>query len=88
MFKKVPKTFIPMLWFKQEANLTTDYASKARILTSLPTDGYVAVIFINIVGFAFIVAAIVIFVRHRNKGDDLGPLLSEEDGELALPTET
>lgn len=77
-----------MLWFKQEANLTASYASKARVLTMLPTGAYIAIIVISLIGLALIIVAIVLYLRYRNKTDDTEPILPEDDGEIPIPTET
>jgi scavenger receptor class B protein 1 len=37
MFENINKTYIPMLWFAQEANLTADYAKQVQLLLTLPT---------------------------------------------------
>lgn len=39
MLKNVRKTYVPMLWFKQYAVLTEDYASMAKMLLVLPVVG-------------------------------------------------
>lgn len=88
IFKDVPKTFVPMLWFKQEANLTASYAGQARMLTLLPTAGYIAITVINVVALVLILAAIIIYFKDRNHGIEGRLLLSEDDGELSIPTQS
>ncbi|KAK2575738.1 hypothetical protein KPH14_012124 [Odynerus spinipes] len=79
IFKFVRKTYMPMMWFTQEANLTSNYASQVKFLLVLPTLGLVTCIGIAAIGLLISFIGIFIFVRLRWQGEDNQALLSRND---------
>lgn len=70
MFKKAPKMMIPMLWFKQTATLTDEYASQIKFLLLLPQIGnYTAYGMIGIGCFIAIIA-IIVTIKNAWKGSN------------------
>ncbi|XP_043253462.1 protein croquemort-like [Colletes gigas] len=76
MFKHLEKTFVPMLWFTQEAYLTPSYASKVKFVIILQSLG--SVTFFGIAGIGILIICIGVFVLIRSnwKGEDNEVLLS------------
>lgn len=60
MFAKVPKIFIPMVWFRQTAVLTDSYAEQVKTLLVLPKVipytglGIIGIGFLLIISYFFI----------------------------------
>lgn len=81
IFENINKTYIPMLWFTQEANLTTSYASQVKILLILPILGTVTCFGIAGIGVLIFFIGIFVYVRQRLRGEDNQVLLSKYDGD-------
>ncbi|XP_076239555.1 protein croquemort isoform X2 [Calliopsis andreniformis] len=83
MFKNVKRTFIPMLWFTQEAYLTADYASKIKLIIILESLGSVTCYGIGAIGILIIAISLFIFIRDNFKGEETQGLLTRTDnGEM------
>ncbi|XP_003708422.1 protein croquemort [Megachile rotundata] len=76
MFKNVTNTFVPMLWFTQEARLTSDYASIIKFILILRTLGSVTLIGIAAIGVLIISIGVFLFIRHSLRGEENQTLLS------------
>lgn len=82
MFENISTTYVPMLWFTQEANLTADYASKVKLLLTLSSLG--SVTFFGIAGIGILICTIGLFVYIRQlwKGEEGQVLLSKYDNDV------
>lgn len=76
-FKNVTNTFVPMLWFTQEARLTSDYASIIKFILILRTLGSVTLIGFAGIGILLISIGIFLFIRHSLRGEENQTLLSQ-----------
>ncbi|XP_058791990.1 protein croquemort-like isoform X2 [Phymastichus coffea] len=76
LFKDLPKMYVPMLWFTQEVNLTSEYASQVKLLLVLPPLGSGVSISVAILGILLIVISAFLFFRQK-KEDDQKHLLSK-----------
>ncbi|KAG7213896.1 hypothetical protein KM043_003100 [Ampulex compressa] len=75
-FKYVKRTFVPMMWFTQEADLTSDYASKVKFILTLPSLGEVTCYGIAGIGGFILLIGVFIYVRQRRQG---------EEGQVLIP---
>lgn len=79
MFKNVKNTFVPMLWFTQEARLTSDYASIIKFILILRTLGTVTLLGLAAIGILIMSIGFFLFIRHSFKlckGEENQNLLS------------
>ncbi|XP_054003182.1 protein croquemort-like [Hylaeus anthracinus] len=84
MFKNIKSTFVPMLWFTQEAYLTSDYASKVKFVIILQSLGSITCFGIAAIGILLIFIGFFLTIRTNLGRDDKVVLLSESDhGEVA-----
>ncbi|XP_047356579.1 protein croquemort isoform X1 [Vespa velutina] len=65
IFKYVRKTYMPMMWFTQEANLTPNYVNQVKFLHILPSLGLVTSIGIAGIGILITFIGLFVFVRQR-----------------------
>ncbi|CAL1682862.1 unnamed protein product [Lasius platythorax] len=82
MFENINKTYIPMLWFTQEANLTASYASQVKLLLILPTLGTVTCFGIAGIGVLIFFIGLFVYIRQKWRGEDNQVLLSKYDGDI------
>lgn len=68
-----------MMWFTQEANLTTDYASQVKFLLTLPTLGLVTSLGIAGIGILICFIGIFVYIRQRWQTEENQVLLSRND---------
>lgn len=72
-FRDIPTMFVPMLWFKQRAELTEELASQARIAVNLPSIG--VWIAYGLLGFGLLIAVmtalcfVLRFKQQEEEGD-------------------
>ncbi|XP_015115646.1 protein croquemort isoform X2 [Diachasma alloeum] len=80
LFEKVPKVFIPMLWFRQEADLSSDLGSQLKFVLILPTLGHVT--FFGIAGLGVLLLFIggVVCIRGRRRAEDNQRLIAKTEG--------
>lgn len=72
MFKKVKKTFVPMLWFSQTARLTQQLGDKAKVLLTVPA-------IVSYTGYAVIgIAVLLVFITACVKLKKAWPTTEEE----------
>lgn len=81
MFENINKTYIPLLWFTQEANLTANYAKQVKILLILSTLGTVTCFGIAGIGILIFFIGIFVYVRQKMRSEDNQVLLSKYDGD-------
>uniref|UniRef100_A0A1B0D2U3 Protein croquemort n=1 Tax=Phlebotomus papatasi TaxID=29031 RepID=A0A1B0D2U3_PHLPP len=78
IFEKVPRIFIPMLWFRQTANLTEDLAKTAWWAINLPDFGLWIAFGIVGLGAVIVIVGIVLTITKKwtwsNRDDDEEPL--------------
>lgn len=79
IFKYVRKTYMPMLWFTQEASLTSDYVSQVKFLLILPKLGLVTCIGISVIGILITFIGIFVYIRQRWQTEDNQILLVRDD---------
>ncbi|XP_029178350.1 protein croquemort-like [Nylanderia fulva] len=82
IFENIKKTYIPMLWFSQEANLTASYANQVKLLLILPTLGTVTCFGIGGIGILIFFIGLFIYVRQKWRGEDNQVLISKYDGDI------
>ncbi|XP_012253552.2 protein croquemort-like isoform X2 [Athalia rosae] len=75
----IPKTYVPMLWFRQEARLTSNYASQIKFLLALPTLGHYIFIALGVIGFALCLTAAYFGCRSK---------WSREETQSLIPADT
>lgn len=81
MFENIRKTYIPILWFSQEANLTASYASQVKVILTLPTLGAVTCFGIAGIGILVFFIGLFIFVRQKWRGEESQTLISKQEGD-------
>ncbi|XP_043269958.1 protein croquemort-like isoform X2 [Venturia canescens] len=87
IFKNVPRTFVPMLWFSQEADLTSSLASQVKFVLILPLLGQVTLYGIAAIGFLLLAIGTGIYIRRTRRGDDgqsLIPKVESNGGERTI----
>lgn len=82
MFENIPKTYIPLLWFTQEANLTAKYSGNVELLLILPSLGSVTFFGIAGIGVLIFFIGIFIYIRQRWRGEESQVLISKYDGDV------
>ncbi|EGI68636.1 PREDICTED: protein croquemort-like isoform X1 [Acromyrmex echinatior] len=82
MFENVQKTYIPMLWFTQEANLTAEYSGNVELLLILPSLGSVTFFGIAGIGVLIFFIGIFIYIRQKWRGEEGQVLISKYDGDV------
>ena len=78
MFKGINDTFVPMLWFSQTANLTSEYASLVKFMHILPVLGCVTFYGIGCIGAVLFSIGIFIVLRARWREEENQNLLSSD----------
>ncbi|XP_046739504.1 protein croquemort-like isoform X3 [Diprion similis] len=73
------ETYIPMLWFSQEAQLSEELASQMETLLMLPMLGHVGFTVIGAIGLVLIVIGISLCVCRRCRSEDNQSLIDSED---------
>ncbi|XP_015188177.1 PREDICTED: protein croquemort-like isoform X1 [Polistes dominula] len=79
IFKYVRKTYMPMLWFTQEATLTSDYVSQVKFLLILPKLGLITCIGISAIGILITFIGIFVYIRQKWQTEDNQILLVRDD---------
>ncbi|XP_011699089.1 PREDICTED: protein croquemort-like isoform X2 [Wasmannia auropunctata] len=82
MFENIKKTYIPILWFSQQANLTASYASQVKLLLTLPSLGTVTFFGIAGIGILLFFIGVFVYVRKRWRGEESQVLISKYDGDV------
>lgn len=82
MFENINKTYIPILWFTQEAKLTAKYANQVQLLLILPSLGTVTLFGIAGIGILIFFIGLFIYVRQRWQGEDSQVLISKYDTDV------
>lgn len=83
LFENVPKIFIPMLWFRQEADLSSDLGSQLKFVLILPTLGQVTFLGIAGLGLLLFVIGVVIWIRGKRRADDNQRLIAKTEVDTA-----
>lgn len=86
-FEDLPGMYVPMLWFTQEVNLTSDYAKQVKLLVLLPPLGSGITFGIAAMGVLLIVVAIFLFVRQKLEDDKNERLVPKENENRNKDTE-
>lgn len=79
LFKHVRKTYMPIMWFTQEANLTGEYTNQVKFLLILPTLGLVTCIGIAAIGILLSFIGTFIYIRRRWQREDNQVLLPRNE---------
>ncbi|XP_032665362.1 protein croquemort-like isoform X2 [Odontomachus brunneus] len=79
MFQNLTRTYIPMLWFTQEANLTASYASMVKVVLILPSLGVVTCFGIAGIGILIFFIGIFIYIREKWRHEERQVLLSKQE---------
>ncbi|XP_012526163.1 protein croquemort isoform X1 [Monomorium pharaonis] len=87
MFENIKKTYIPMLWFTQEANLTAEYAKKVQLFLILKSLGTVTFFGIGGIGVLIVFIAVFVYIRQRWQGEEGQILISKYDGDVRTRNE-
>ncbi|XP_014485901.1 PREDICTED: protein croquemort-like [Dinoponera quadriceps] len=82
MFQNLTRTYIPMLWFTQEANLTANYASMVKVVLILPSLGAVTCFGIAGIGILILFIGIFIFIRNKWRREESQVLLSKQEDDV------
>ncbi|XP_011639607.1 protein croquemort-like [Pogonomyrmex barbatus] len=88
MFENITKTYIPMLWFTQEANLTDTYANKVQLFLILPSLGTVTFFGIAGIGILIFFIGLFIYIRQKWRGEESQVLISKYDGDVRRRDDT
>lgn len=80
LVENVTKLYIPMIWFTQEANLTSNFASQVKFLLVLPTLGHVTAIGIAVIGLLIFSIGIYLIVRLKLRGEERQGLITKNEG--------
>lgn len=81
MFKNIKKTFIPMLWFTQEAYLTSNYAHIIKFIIILESLGSITCYGIACIGILIISTGIFLYIKHGLGEEENQVLLSNKSNE-------
>lgn len=76
LFKKVPKMYVPMMWFRQRARITPDLAQRASILHILPGAGLGVFYGLAAIGLSIIVIRLIVLLKRHNKSPDMEPIIN------------
>jgi len=76
---------VPILWFTQSAELTTDMADLVKLLLKLPTIGLATFFGLAGIGALLIVCGIVITVRNGWEGEEDDKLLGHDGFSSVTP---
>ncbi|XP_034173677.1 protein croquemort [Osmia lignaria lignaria] len=79
LFKNVTTTFVPTLWFTQEATLTSNYASIVKFIIILESLGSVTLFGIAAIGILVLSIGLFLCIRHSLRGEENQILLSQND---------
>lgn len=83
MFKKTQKALIPMLWFTQEATLTSDYADTVKLIIVLQSLGSVLSYEVAGIGVIMIFIGIFVVVKRSMRDEDQEQLIARTaNGEI------
>ncbi|XP_063975444.1 protein croquemort-like isoform X3 [Diachasmimorpha longicaudata] len=87
LFENVPKVFIPMLWFRQEADLSSDLGSQLKFVLILPTLGNVTFYGIAGLGVLLLIIGGIVCVRGRRRAEDNQRLIAKNESNGTATTE-
>lgn len=82
MFQNLTRTYIPLLWFTQEANLTASYANMVKVVLILPSLGVVTCFGIAGIGVLIFFIGIFIFIREKWRHEENQVLLSPQEDDV------
>lgn len=78
-FKGVPQLFVPILWFKQRAELTEDLAGQAKLAVNLPSIGVWIAYGLLSLGVLLAISIVVCFVtRWKTISEEEQPILDSD----------
>lgn len=86
MFKNIKTTYVPMLWFTQEAYLTADYARIIKFINILETLGSITSYGIACIGVLITSIGIFLYIKHGFSGEENQVLLSSKSNENDIAT--
>ncbi|KAJ8669368.1 hypothetical protein QAD02_000627 [Eretmocerus hayati] len=78
-FDKFSEMYVPMLWFTQDVNLTSDVVSQVKLLKILPTAGNGLLGFIIGIGVFLVVLSGIMYFRQKVR-DEQNDILIPKDG--------
>ncbi|XP_034950523.1 protein croquemort-like isoform X2 [Chelonus insularis] len=84
IFKKIPRVYMPILWFSQEADLTPEYTKQIQFILTLPTLGEVTFYGIASIGLLLSFIGFLLCLRGWKKADDAQRLISKRE-ETGVP---
>ncbi|KAK0093644.1 hypothetical protein PV326_013016 [Microctonus aethiopoides] len=86
IFANISKVYVPILWFTQEANLTSKYTNQIKFVLILPLLGQVTLYGIAGIGALVFFIGICLLIRERRKTDDIQNLISGNEDNTAVIT--
>ncbi|XP_028030777.1 protein croquemort-like [Bombyx mandarina] len=72
-----PDTMVPMFWFRQELQVTPDYAHMARVALALRYYTPYALYALTVIGVVLILVGVVVLIRRLLNSSDTTPLIEE-----------
>lgn len=78
MFKNISDTFVPMLWFSQTAELTSQYGTLVKITHILPLLGHATFYGIGAIGALLVFIAVFVSLRARWREEENQNLLPND----------
>nr|QOE77894.1 cameo1 [Antheraea pernyi] len=72
-----PDTLVPMFWFRQEVEITPEYARMARFALRLRYWTPYALYVLTVIGVGLLMAGVFVLIRRLFKSPDTTPIISE-----------
>ncbi|XP_066601238.1 protein croquemort-like isoform X2 [Prorops nasuta] len=82
LFRNIPTTYIPILWFDQDTQLTSEYSSLVKMILILSTTGYVTFFGIAAIGLFVSLIGLFIYIREKRRNEDNQGLLARDNNRL------
>ncbi|KAH0569073.1 protein croquemort-like isoform X2 [Cotesia glomerata] len=79
LYTNIPRIYMPILWFKQEANLTANYARQVKFIATLPLLGHVTFYGIACIGILLMFVGIGVYLKKFRNSDDNQRLIPKTD---------
>ncbi|CAG5108740.1 Similar to crq: Protein croquemort (Drosophila melanogaster) [Cotesia congregata] len=79
LYTNIPRIYMPILWFKQEANLTANYARQVKFIATLPLLGHVTLYGIACIGILLMFVGIGVYLKKFRNSDDNQRLIPKTD---------
>lgn len=70
LFKDVPKTYFPAIWFKQTARIDNEIGPELRLLTALPDIGIISSLVLLSIGLTILIVVGIFYLTIRCRKED------------------